>query len=90
MHVLRTDGGGEHENIGSFCQNAGVAPPITEAGNQAGNGKAERMHRTVMNMVCCMIFSCNMPLSFWGDAAENSAYVLNRMPSRSNPNQASR
>ena len=47
------------------------------------------MHRTVINVVRCMIYSCDLPLSFWGDAAEYSAYVLNRMPTRSNSKSAS-
>nr|CCA19525.1 GK15001 putative [Albugo laibachii Nc14] len=89
VHVLRTDDGGEYKNIDLFCRDTGVARQITEAGNQAGNGKAARMHRTVMNMVRCMIYSCDLPLSFWGDAVEYSAYVLNRMPKRSNPKRAS-
>lgn len=54
------------------------------------NGKAERLHRTVMNMARCMIFSCDLPLSLRGDAVELSAYILNRMPRRANPNRASR
>ena len=89
MDVLRTDGGGEYKNVDLFRRESGVARQITEAGNQAGNGKAERMHGTIMNMVRCMIFSCDLPLSFWGDAAEYAAYVLNRMPTRSNPERAS-
>ncbi|DBA01540.1 TPA: hypothetical protein N0F65_011511 [Lagenidium giganteum] len=67
----------------------GVARQISEARNQATNGKAERMHRTIMNMVRCMLFGCGLPLKFWGDAAEYAAFVLNRMPTRANPKRAS-
>lgn len=72
-----------------FGRKTGVAQKTTEAGNQAGNCKAERMHRTVVNMVRCMIFSSDLPLSFWGDAAKYAAYVLNRMPNHSNTERAS-
>lgn len=51
--VLRTDGGGGYKNFDLFCRDSGVARQFMEAGNKAGNGKAERMHR---NMVRCMIF----------------------------------
>lgn len=78
MHVLRRDAGGEYKNVELFCHDAGVTRQITE-----------RMHRTVMNIVRCMIFSCDLPLSFRGDAAEYCAYVLYRMPPRSNPNRVS-
>lgn len=49
--MLRTDGGGEYKSVDLFCRDAGVARQIKESGNQAVNGKAERMYRTVMNMV---------------------------------------
>lgn len=89
IHVLRTDGGGEYKNVDLFCRETGVARQVNEANNQAANGKAERMHRTVMNMVRCMLFACGLPLSFWGDAAEYAAYILNRMPTRANAKRMS-
>uniref|UniRef100_A0AAV1UJ54 Uncharacterized protein n=1 Tax=Peronospora matthiolae TaxID=2874970 RepID=A0AAV1UJ54_9STRA len=51
VHVLRTDGGGEYKTLDIFCSSEGVSRQVSEAKNQASNGKAERMHRTVMNMV---------------------------------------
>ena len=57
VHVLRTDGGGEYSNVDRFCKRTGVARQISEARNQALNGKAERMHRTVLNMARSMIFA---------------------------------
>ncbi|CAI5723653.1 unnamed protein product [Peronospora farinosa] len=50
IHVLRTDGGGEYKTLDVFCKATGVSRQISEARNQASNGKAERMHRTIMNM----------------------------------------
>ncbi|KAG2858894.1 hypothetical protein PC129_g7246 [Phytophthora cactorum] len=79
-HVLRTDSGGEYENIDLFCKSTGVARQKSEARNQASNGKAERMHRTIINMARCMVFACGLPLSFWGDAVQYAAYILNRSP----------
>ncbi|POM64350.1 Hypothetical protein PHPALM_20125, partial [Phytophthora palmivora] len=46
IHVLRTDGGKEYVNVDPFCKSTGVRSQKSEAGNQASNGKAERMHRT--------------------------------------------
>jgi hypothetical protein len=47
------------------------------------------MHRTIMNMVRCMIFGSGVALTYWSDAAEYAANVLNRSPTRSNPKRAS-
>lgn len=89
VHVLRTDGGGEYKTLDLFCKKTGVARQISEARNQASNGKAERMHRTVLNMARCMIFACGLLLFFWGDAVEYATYVLNRSPTRANAKRAS-
>ncbi|KAJ0395767.1 hypothetical protein P43SY_005684 [Pythium insidiosum] len=47
------------------------------------------MHRTVMNMIRCLLFACGLPLHFWGDAAEYAVYILNRMPTRANSRRRS-
>jgi len=89
IHVLRMDGGGEYKPLDLFCEQTGIARQISKPRNQASNGKAERMHRTIMNMVRSMVFACGLPLSFWGDAAEYAAYILNRSPSKGNPGSKS-
>ncbi|CAI5729482.1 unnamed protein product [Peronospora destructor] len=89
VHVLRTDGGGEYANVDLLCNRQGVARQVSEAANQASNGKAERMHQTIMNMVRCMIFGSGIALTFWSDAADYAAYILNRSPTRANANRES-
>ena len=37
VHVLRTDGGGECENVDLFCKSTGVSRQVSEARNQASN-----------------------------------------------------
>ena len=64
IHILHTDSGGEYENIDLCCKNQGVAQQRSEARNQASNGKAERVHRTMIKMVRYMIFSSGLPLTF--------------------------
>jgi hypothetical protein len=66
IQVLRTDGGGKYANIDLCCERTGIVRQRTEADNPASNGKAERMHRTVLNMAWCMIFNCRLPMHFWG------------------------
>jgi hypothetical protein len=83
--VLRVDGGGEYVNIDLFSEGNGIARQRTKADNPTTNGKAERMHRTVFNMIRCIIFNCRLSMHFWGDAVKYVAYVLNQSPCKSNP-----
>jgi hypothetical protein len=87
--VLRTDGGGEYAKIDLFCERAGIARQRTEADNPASNGKAEHMHRTVLNMARCIIFNCRLPMYFLGDAVKYATYVLNRSPCKANTKRMS-
>ena len=76
IHVLRTDSGGENENIDLTCKKTGVARQRSETRNQTRNGKAERMHRNIMNMSRCIIFTCRLTLQFRGNAVQYVAYVI--------------
>ncbi|CAI5733963.1 unnamed protein product [Hyaloperonospora brassicae] len=89
IHVLRTDGGGEYANIDLLCKRTGATRHISEFRNQASNDKAERMHRTVLNLARSMMFACALPLNFWGDEVLYAVYILNRSPSRANDKRAS-
>lgn len=88
VHALRTDGGGEHKTLDLFKE-TGVARQTREARNQASSGKAERMHRTVLNVAPMHDLCMWPPLYFWGDAAQYAAYVLNRSPTKANSKRAS-
>uniref|UniRef100_A0AAV1U887 Integrase catalytic domain-containing protein n=1 Tax=Peronospora matthiolae TaxID=2874970 RepID=A0AAV1U887_9STRA len=89
VHVLRTDGGREYANVDLFCERTGVARQVSEARNQASNDKAERMHRTVLNLASSMMFACALPLMFWGDAVLFAVHIFNRSPTRANAKRAS-
>lgn len=62
---------------------------MLEARNQASNGKAERMHRTVLNLARSMMFSCALSLQFWGDAVQYTVHILNRSPTQANTRERS-
>ncbi|OWZ24740.1 hypothetical protein PHMEG_000178 [Phytophthora megakarya] len=47
------------------------------------------MHRPILNVARCMVFSSRLPLYFGGDAVEHAAFVLNRSSCRSNTNRRS-
>lgn len=89
VHALCTDCGGEYNTLDLFFKETGVAHQVSEARSQASNGKAECMHTPVLDMARCMICACRLPLSFWGDAVEYAAYVLNKSPTRANAKRES-
>nr|CCA25871.1 PREDICTED: hypothetical protein [Albugo laibachii Nc14] len=70
IHVLRTDGGAEYKTLDLFCKSTEVLRQESETNDQASNGKAERMLRTIIKMVRSMVSASGLPLSYWGDAAE--------------------
>ncbi len=89
VQVLRTDGGDEYRFLDHYCASLGIRRQISEARNQASNGKAERMHDTLLNMARSMIFKANLEFHFWGDALQYACYILNRIPSKSNTGRKS-
>ncbi|KAE8683864.1 hypothetical protein F3Y22_tig00111166pilonHSYRG00202 [Hibiscus syriacus] len=45
------------------------------------NGLAERMNRTLLKRVRCMLLNAGLPKSFWGEAVSTACYLINRCPS---------
>ncbi|OWZ18803.1 hypothetical protein PHMEG_0007049 [Phytophthora megakarya] len=76
-------------SYGLLEEKAGVRRQVSEANNQASNGKAERMPRTILNMARDMLFASGLPLKFWGYAVEYAAYVLNRSSCSANAKRMS-
>ena len=77
------------QNTGRVLQNERGPTSSKQTINQGSNGKSERMHRTFMNMARSMVIASNLPLYFWGNAAEYATYILNRSRIKSNPNGVS-
>lgn len=78
IQVLRTDGGTEYNNLNKYCATLGIRRQISEPRNQASNGKAERMHRTLLNMARSMVFTANLEFQFWGDVLIYRTQVTSR------------
>ena len=49
------------------------------------NGVVERRNMTLLGIVRSMMAQAKLPISFWGDALMISAYILNRVSSKSVP-----
>ena len=80
---LRTDNGLEFCNreFNGFCAKHGIVRHRTVRSIPQQNGVAERMNRTLLERVRCMLTNAKMSKTFWGEAVVTAAYLINRSPS---------
>ncbi|KAJ0844964.1 putative RNA-directed DNA polymerase [Helianthus annuus] len=80
---LRTDNGLEFCNneFNNFCKKHGIARHLTIPGTPQQNGLVERMNRTLLDKVRCMLIESGLPKSFWAEALKTAAYIVNISPS---------
>ena len=80
---LRTDNGLEFCNteFDKFCAKYGIARHKTVRYTPQQNGLAERMNRTLLERVRCMLTNAGLSKAFWGEAVVTAAYLINRSPS---------
>ncbi|GKB03600.1 retrotransposon protein, putative, ty1-copia subclass [Tanacetum coccineum] len=81
---LRTDNGLEFCNreFEQLCIESGIARHLTVAWTSQQNGIAERMNRTLMDKVHCLLIQSGLPKTFWAEATCTTSYLINRSPSR--------
>ena len=72
LKCLRTDNGLEFlsKDFEKFRKENGIQRHRTVPGNPQQNGVVERMNRTLLEKVRCMLFSSGLPKEFWGEAFE--------------------
>ncbi|GMH04123.1 hypothetical protein Nepgr_005962 [Nepenthes gracilis] len=81
LKAVQSDNGGEY--IGTFdayCRAHSIRHQKTPPKTPQLNGVAERMNRTLMERVRCMLFEARLPGSFWVEALRTAAHVINRSP----------
>ncbi|GJT52209.1 retrotransposon protein, putative, ty1-copia subclass [Tanacetum coccineum] len=83
LKKLRTDNGLEfcNQEFNNLCKESGIARHLTVAGTPQQNGLAERMNRTLLNKVRCLLIQSGLPDLFWAEATVKAAYLINRSPS---------
>ena len=47
-------------------------------GTPQHNGVAERINRTIIEKVRCMLRMAKLPKPFWGEAVQTAYYLINR------------
>lgn len=81
MKILRTDNGTEFLNnaMKTFLKEKGIEHQTTCRYTPQQNGIAERMNRTIMEKVRCMLFDGNCPLQLWGLTFAAAIVIINRL-----------
>ncbi|GJZ81343.1 putative RNA-directed DNA polymerase [Tanacetum coccineum] len=81
LKCIRTDNGGEY--IGPFdayCREHGIQHQKTPPKTPQLNGLAERMNRTLVERVRCLLSHAGLPASFLGEALNMAIHVINLTP----------
>uniref|UniRef100_A0A2N9HGE9 Integrase catalytic domain-containing protein n=1 Tax=Fagus sylvatica TaxID=28930 RepID=A0A2N9HGE9_FAGSY len=83
LKCLRSDNGGEYIDGGfkEFCAANGIRMEKTIPRTPQQNGVAERMNRTLNKRARSMRLHAGLPETFWADAVNTAAYLINRGPS---------
>ncbi|KAL2533054.1 Retrovirus-related Pol polyprotein from transposon TNT 1-94 [Abeliophyllum distichum] len=83
VKVLRTDNGLEFCNLefDSYCREKGIQRHKTVKHTLQQNRVAERLNRTIMDKVRCLLISFGLSKGFWGEAACTDVYLINISPS---------
>ncbi len=79
IKIIRSDNGGEFENnnFNEFCNKLGIKRQLTIAYNPQQNGLAERMNRTLVESIRCLLKTSGLSKSFWPEALLLATYVKN-------------
>ena len=79
---LRFGNGGEHKSnpFLKVCQDEGIVRHFTVKGTPQQNGVAERMNRTLLEKVRCMLSQAKLGREFWAEAITYASHIINRLP----------
>ncbi|GJR72386.1 ribonuclease H-like domain-containing protein [Tanacetum coccineum] len=83
IKALQCDHGGEYDNTrfhDLFRQN-GIQFWFSSPRTSQQNGKSERMLRTINNLIRTLHFQAHIPPSYWVEALNMAAHLLNILPS---------
>ncbi|XP_073152109.1 uncharacterized protein [Henckelia pumila] len=89
LKTLRTDRGGEFlsKEFSNYCSQEGIQRQLTARYTPQQNGVAERKNRTIVEMARSMLKAKGLPYTFWAEAVNAAVYILNKSPTKANPNK---
>ncbi|GKU95372.1 hypothetical protein SLEP1_g8739 [Rubroshorea leprosula] len=81
LKCIRTDNGGEYSELfDNYCKEQGIRHQKTPPKTPQLNGLAERMNKTLMERVRCLLAKAKLPRTFWVEALNTVAHVTNLSP----------
>ena len=82
LKKLRSDNGGEYisDEFESYLEKEGIIHQRTIRKTPEQNGVAERMNRTLVEVVRSMLSESGLPKRFWAEALATATYLRNRSP----------
>ena len=82
LKSLRTDGGGEYVSAAwkSYVQEKGISHELTAPYSPQQNGMAERLNRTLLEKMRCLLIWSELPKSYWDVALLYANHLRNRQP----------
>lgn len=83
IKVLRTDNGGEYKSdpFLKICQEYGIIRHFTVRKTPQQNGVSERINKTLVEKVRCMLSNAGLGRKFWAEAITYAQHLVNRLPS---------
>lgn len=86
IKTLRSDGGLEYCNnrFRELCEKNGIIHQTTAPYTPQQNGLAERMNRTIIEKVRCMLSDANLSKGYWAEAVTTAVKIINMIPNSAN------
>jgi transposase InsO family protein len=78
LKILVSDNGElVSKSVSDWCSQHGIDHQLTAPHTSAQNGRAERLHRTILGKARAMRLACNAPAVLWDEFCATSAYLTN-------------
>lgn len=83
LRVLRSDNGGEYLSweFFSFLDTSSIIHQTTCPRTPKQNGIAEHKNRHLLEIFRAIMFTMNVPRTFWSEVIQTATYLIHRMPS---------
>uniref|UniRef100_A0A2N9HS85 Integrase catalytic domain-containing protein n=1 Tax=Fagus sylvatica TaxID=28930 RepID=A0A2N9HS85_FAGSY len=83
LKCLRTDNGGEYTSneFENYCSEYGIRHEKTVLDTPQHHSVVERINRTIVEKVRCMLRMAKLAKSFLAEAVQTACYLINRSPS---------
>lgn len=84
IKIFRSDNGTEYcgNDFESFLKKNGIIHQKSAPYTPEQNGVAERINRTILDRIRCMLIDSKLSAGFWAEAASTAVYLINRIPCR--------